>query len=152
VTGVQTCALPICFSVTDQEIERAIRENHLKTVEEVTYYTKAGGGCGGCIDQLQAILDKVNGVVSAIKHTPTPPRMTNLQKIEKIKEILEKEVRPLLKQDGGDCELVDVDGNDVYIKFIGHCAGCAFSHVTQEAVIRDLLRKHVLPNLEVKQA
>ena len=36
-----------CFGVTDKEIERAVRENNLSTVEDVTNYTKAGGGCGG---------------------------------------------------------------------------------------------------------
>ena len=36
-----------CFGVTDREIERAILENNLTTLEEVTNYTKAGGGCGG---------------------------------------------------------------------------------------------------------
>lgn len=159
-TGGKTSAPPVkdgviictCFSVTDLEIERAIRDNKLKTVEEVTFYTKAGGGCGGCVDQLQAILDKVNGVGPETVAPPPPARLTNLQKIEKIKEVLDKEIRPLLKQDGGDCELVDVDGNDVYIRFAGHCAGCAFSKLTQEAVVRDLLRKHVLPTIEVKLA
>ena len=34
-----------CFGITDREIERVIRENHLTTREEVTNYTKAGGGC-----------------------------------------------------------------------------------------------------------
>jgi NifU-like protein len=34
-----------CFGVTDLEIEKAVRENNLTTVEEVTNYTKAGGGC-----------------------------------------------------------------------------------------------------------
>ena len=37
-----------CFGVTDVEIERAVRENDLTSVEEVTNYTKAGGGCGNC--------------------------------------------------------------------------------------------------------
>ncbi len=37
-----------CFGVTDKEIERVILENNLTTVEEVTNYCKAGGGCGGC--------------------------------------------------------------------------------------------------------
>ena len=36
-----------CFGVTDKEIERVILENNLTTVEEVTNYCKAGGGCGG---------------------------------------------------------------------------------------------------------
>ncbi|HRT96659.1 MAG TPA: Fe-S cluster assembly protein NifU, partial [Planctomycetota bacterium] len=37
-----------CFGVTETEIERVIRENNLHSVEEVTNYCKAGGGCGGC--------------------------------------------------------------------------------------------------------
>ena len=46
-----------CFSVTEGEIRKVIRENHLTTVEQVTHFTKAGGGCGGCRDDIQAILD-----------------------------------------------------------------------------------------------
>jgi len=48
-----------CFGVTDLEIERDIRENNLKTLEEVTNYTKAGGGCGNCHAKIQEILDRV---------------------------------------------------------------------------------------------
>ena len=43
-----------CFGVTEREIEQAVRENNLSTVEEVTNYTKAGGGCGGCHDAIRA--------------------------------------------------------------------------------------------------
>jgi NifU-like protein len=158
-TGGKTTAAPIkegeivctCFSVTDKEIERAIADNHLKTVEEVTFYTKAGGGCGGCVDQIQEILNRVNGT-AGIPAPTHPPRMTNIQKIEKIKKVLDGEIRPLLKKDGGDCELVDVEGPDVYIRFTGHCAGCSFNKVTQESVVQDLLRKHVLSTITVKTA
>ena len=48
-----------CFGVTDREIERAVRENNLTTVEEVTNYTKAGGGCGNCHDKIQQIIERV---------------------------------------------------------------------------------------------
>ena len=48
-----------CFGVTEKEIERAIRENRLTTVEEVTNYTKAGGGCGNCHPLIQEIIDRV---------------------------------------------------------------------------------------------
>ncbi|MCR5257658.1 MAG: Fe-S cluster assembly protein NifU, partial [Desulfovibrio sp.] len=46
-----------CFNVTDATIIRAIRENGLKTVEDVTAFTKAGGGCGDCRDEIAEILE-----------------------------------------------------------------------------------------------
>ena len=35
-----------CFGVTDKEIERVVKEDKLETVEDVTDYIKADGGCG----------------------------------------------------------------------------------------------------------
>ena len=49
-----------CFEVSREEIEKAIREKGLKTIEEVGENTNAGTGCGGCQDQIQEILDKIN--------------------------------------------------------------------------------------------
>ena len=51
--------------MTDREIERAVRENNLTTVEEVTNYTKAGGGCGNCHDEIQEIIERVRAGRSA---------------------------------------------------------------------------------------
>lgn len=45
-----------CFGVTDKKIIRTIKENNLKTVEEVTNFTKAGGGCGKCKPQIEKLL------------------------------------------------------------------------------------------------
>ena len=42
-------------------VEAAVRENHLSTVEQVTNYTKAGGGCGGCHEEIQEIITRVTG-------------------------------------------------------------------------------------------
>jgi NifU-like protein len=50
-----------CFGVTDREIERAVRENHLQTIEDVTSYVKAGGGCENCHDRIQEIIDSILG-------------------------------------------------------------------------------------------
>ena len=49
-----------CFEVSREEIENAIREKGLKTVEEVGEVTNAGTGCGGCQEQIQEILDEIN--------------------------------------------------------------------------------------------
>lgn len=51
-----------CFAVTDKHIERVARENKLRTVEEITNFTKAGGACKSCHVAIQDILDKVWGV------------------------------------------------------------------------------------------
>ncbi|WP_418536149.1 (2Fe-2S)-binding protein, partial [Odoribacter laneus] len=48
------------FEVSREEIEKAIREKGLKTIEEVGENTNAGTGCGGCQEQIQEILDKIN--------------------------------------------------------------------------------------------
>ena len=50
-----------CFEVSREEIENAIREKGLKTVEEVGEVTNAGTGCGGCQEQIQEILDEIYG-------------------------------------------------------------------------------------------
>ncbi len=49
-----------CNQVTRGEIVKAIKEQGLKTVEEVGEATLAGTGCGGCQDEIQGILDQVN--------------------------------------------------------------------------------------------
>jgi len=48
-----------CFGVTENEIERVVRENNLTTVEEVTNYCKAGGGCGSCKGQIEKMIEEI---------------------------------------------------------------------------------------------
>ncbi len=50
-----------CNEVYKSEIVKAIKEKGLKTVEEVGEVTLAGTGCGQCQDDIQTILDEING-------------------------------------------------------------------------------------------
>ncbi|PVZ08346.1 (2Fe-2S)-binding protein [Porphyromonas loveana] len=50
-----------CNEITRGEIEKAIKEKGLKTVDEVGEATEAGTVCGSCQDDIQAILDEING-------------------------------------------------------------------------------------------
>ncbi len=138
-----------CFGVTDVEIERAIRENDLTTVEDITNFTKAGGGCGGCVDTLEEILRQVRQEMAAAP--PPRPKLTNLQKIKKIEETLEREIRPALRQDGGDIELVDVIGNRVLVATRGACASCQASAQTLENFVEKKLKEQVWPELVVEE-
>ncbi len=139
-----------CFNVTDVEIKEAIKQNNITTVDDVTNFTKAGGGCGGCIPQIEEILAEVTG--SPVKQVEPVKIMTNLEKIDKIRSVLDSDIRPLLQKDGGDCELVDLNGNVVLIRFTGQCKGCAFVDYTQCQVVEKLLKEKVLRDLTVKQA
>ena len=71
-----------------------------------------------------------------------------MQKIKLIEETIEKEIRPSLIQDGGDMELLDVEGNNVVIAFKGRCMGCQSATYTL-AGVQDKLREMVAPELTV---
>jgi NifU-like protein len=144
--GVVVCT---CFNVTDREIERAIKENRLTNVDDVTNFTKAGGGCGGCKEQIQEMLDRINGV-AAVKKTEPAPVLTMVQKMDKIREVIQKDIRPTLVADGGDCEFVDINGNEVFIRFTGHCKGCTYSNMTMISVVEKKLKEKVSQQLVVK--
>ncbi|MFC1815595.1 Fe-S cluster assembly protein NifU [Thermodesulfobacteriota bacterium] len=138
-----------CFGVTDREIERAVRENNLTTIEDVTAYVKAGGGCGNCHEKIQEIIDTILGREQPLPKKP--PKLTNIQKIKLIEETLEREIRPVLKKDGGDIELVDVDGNNVFVNLRGTCATCTASQVTIKHYVETKLRELVTPELVVEE-
>ncbi len=142
-----------CFGVTDLEVIRAIKESDLRSVEEITNFTKAGGGCGKCEDRLRDILQEtISGIPIVPVQVDGPKRMTTLQKIKKIEEVLEREIKPALKKDGGDIELVDVDGDFVMVSLRGACTSCAKSQTTLKEYVEKKLREQVLDSLIVEEA
>ncbi|MBO7654754.1 MAG: Fe-S cluster assembly protein NifU [Kiritimatiellae bacterium] len=140
-----------CFGVSENEIRRVATENGLTTVDQVTDFCKAGGGCGMCRKDIQNILDDLLNKKPEQETVQEPPkkRMTNLQKIKLIEEVLDREIRPQLKKDGGDLELIDVEGNTVTIAFRGMCAGCRSAAFTRQDFIQGKLREFVDPELVV---
>jgi NifU-like protein len=143
-----------CFGVTDKEIERVVRENNLTTVEQVTNYSKAGGGCGGCKGEIEKIIQKVQG--DKIKEVPVSvPRrggkLTNIEKIQLIQQTINEQIRPPLRADGGDIELVDVEENKVIVAFRGMCAQCKLADVTMKDVVEAKLREFVSKDLYVEE-
>ena len=142
-----------CFGVTDKEIERAIRENDLRTVEQVTYYTKAGGGCAQCHPKIEAIIEKVRKEMEKEAPPPRPERkkLTNIQKMKLIEETLGREIIPALKADGGDLELIDIDGNKVYVALRGKCSFCPSSEFTLKQYVESKLREFVSEDIQVEE-
>ena len=154
-----------CFGADEGMIERAIRINKLTSVEQVTHFTKAAGSCGTCVEAIEGVLLRTNAsmveageldaglafnpnavaapVRRAHKTSPLagpPKHMTTLQKIRIIEEAIE-EMRPFLRADGGDCELVDVEGDRVIVRLVGACVGCQMASVTVNGIQERLIAK-----------
>lgn len=142
-----------CFEVTDHTILHAIKENNLHTVDEVTHYTKAGGGCGGCRPLIEELIKEYweKEESKKMRAEKSPKHMTNLEKIEFIKETIDKEIRPMLQADGGNIELHDIDGNTVYVKFLGRCMSCPSSNMTLKGFIEEKLKHHVHEDIVVEE-
>ena len=164
-----------CFGIDEGMIERAVRMNKLTTIDAVTHYTKASGSCGTCVEGIEDVLWKTNKLMveeglltkaeafvpgqAAVVVKPkkaaekakavAPSKLTNLQRIKVIEDVID-ELRPYFKRDGGDCELVDVDGDHVYVKLTGACNGCQMEGQTLNG-IRERLSEtlgrptHVVP-------
>ncbi|WP_018609828.1 Fe-S cluster assembly protein NifU [Uliginosibacterium gangwonense] len=143
-----------CYAVDSALIKDVVQSNGLTSVEQVTHYTKAGGACCSCHEQIEEILVEVNTArceAPAIeKKEPGPvaeaepaskPKLTNLQRMRKIEEIIES-IRPMLLRDHGDIEIVDIVGKNIYVNLKGACMGCALEAATlgsiQQKLFEDL--------------
>lgn len=134
-----------CFNVTENQIWEAIKVNGLKTVEEVTNYTKAGGACGRCKGVIKDIIE------TYLRKEGQAPVMTAAQKILKIGRVIDQQISPQLQKDGGDIDLIDVEGNKVKVKLTGMCSGCKNATMTLKAFVESVLRDKVDSSLEVEQ-
>jgi NifU-like protein len=143
-----------CFGVTDKEIERLVRENNLTSVDEVTNYCKAGGGCGGCRPNIEKIIDKIQGdkIKPASVSAPVKTeKLTNIHKIQLIQQTINEQIRPALRAHGGNIELIDVEGNKVIVAFRGMCAQCKTAEFTMKEVVEARLREFVSKDIFVEE-
>jgi NifU-like protein len=140
-----------CFGVTDQQIRRAITENDLKSVDEITHYTKAGGGCGECVLDLEKLLMEVRGEASAEPAQKPVKKLSNIQRMQLVTRVIDEEIRPSLQKDGGDIELQDIEGSTVLVSLRGACVGCPSSKLTLKEVVERRLREAVEDDIRVKE-
>jgi NifU-like protein len=151
-----------CFGIDEGMIERAVRMNKLNSLEAVGNYTKATGSCGTCTDGVEGVLTRVNKEMVAEglmaedeafdpsrvvlpqrrnkKQDKPTGKLSTLQRVRLIEQSIE-EMRPYFKRDGGDCELVDVEDDCVYVKFSGACLGCQMEGLTLQGVQERLFEK-----------
>ncbi|MBX7245114.1 MAG: NifU family protein [Candidatus Sumerlaeaceae bacterium] len=74
------------------------------------------------------------------------PKSPDEQNYLQVKTIID-ELRPFLQSDGGDCELLKLEDNVVYVRLVGSCVGCPSSLMTLKAGIEARI-KEAIPAIE----
>lgn len=70
---------------------------------------------------------------------------------KKVEAVVENSIRPLLLRDGGDCSIVDIKGNLVYMELHGACKSCSSADVTLKMLVEATLREQVQADIRVIQ-
>jgi NifU-like protein len=155
-----------CFSMSAPYVRRKIQELGLKTIPEITNAIKAGGACmschhvpGGLQDLLNEAWGKSKGTVTTgsgtgplDKETAEPAGTSALSPYQLGKQVdkaFEEYIRPMLKKDGGDVELVDIKDTLVYCRLKGACAGCKGAGQTLKMMIEKTLKDQVDERIRV---
>jgi NifU-like protein len=159
-----------CARVSLKTVQEVIRLNDLKTVEQITDYTKAGGFCKSCIKPggheakdyyLVDILADVRREMDEEKMRAAADAgasgdfetMTLVQQIKAIDAVIDENVRQFLVMDGGNMEVIDIKTNDehidVYIRYLGACNGCASSTTGTLYAIESTLKEKLSQKIRV---
>ena len=69
--------------------------------------------------------------------------------LQEIDAILERTIRPGLQGDGGDVQVMELEGNSLAIHYEGACGSCPSSAMGTLDAIRHILREEYHPELEV---
>lgn len=153
-----------CFGLTEPYLLRKIEELELKTIPDITNAIKAGGACMSCHHTpggLQDLLTQVWGAEpTSFKELPVlpmarvpavapPPDMSPFRFAKKVEQVLDEYVRPMLRKDGGDLELVDIKDTLVYVQLIGACSDCVGSGRTIKMLVEQALKDQVDERIRV---
>lgn len=154
-----------CARITLSTIKEVIKLNNLKTVEEITEYTKAGAFCKSCIRPgghekrkyyLEEILKETRREMEREQESvekPTFESLTLVQKLRQVEMVLDEVVRPILARDGGGLELEDVKEEDgflnLYIGYRGACRHCASGQAGTMIMIQQKLRDYLSEKINV---
>ena len=160
--GIMVCH---CYSVTRDTVRNAIMQNKLKSVEDVTNFTKAGGGCGDCHHDLKHLLDECwEKMEQESEEEPvgTPVQLDagfvdagdkeqqeQQEIVRQISELFANDIGVALRNDGGGIELVRFRDNKVFVRLTGNCVACLASEATIKGYVEEQLREHVRADLEV---
>ena len=158
-----------CARVSLGTIKDVIKLNDLHTVEEIAQYTKAGAFCKSCVKpgghekrdhylvdilaETRAEMDREK-LKNATKNDVAFDEMTLVGQLKAVENVLDTEIRPMLHNDGGDLEVIDIqkaEGGaiDVYIRYLGACSSCSSGSGATLYAIENILQEELSSNIRV---
>ncbi|EAH5637722.1 iron-sulfur cluster assembly scaffold protein NifU [Campylobacter jejuni] len=158
-----------CARVSLGTIKEVVKLNDLHSVEEITQYTKAGAFCKSCIKpgghekrdyylvdilaETRAEIDREK-LKNTMKSDVAFDEMTVVGQLKAVESVLDAEIRPMLHNDGGDLEVIDIQkaegaAIDVYIRYLGACSGCSSGSGATLYAIETILQEELSPNIRV---
>ncbi|MFC1707629.1 iron-sulfur cluster assembly scaffold protein [Planctomycetota bacterium] len=153
-----------CFTMTEPYLKRKIKELQLKTIADITDAIKAGGACTSCHHApggLQDLLDEVWGrdkrqeskEASAVEQQKTADdtkeTLSPYQFAKAVEKVIDEYIRPMLRRDGGDLEIVDIKEQLVYTRLLNACAGCPGAAMTLKMMVEQTLKDQVDQRIKV---
>ena len=146
-----------CFSITEPYLRRKIKELNLRTIEDIISALKAGGMCGACRYAPGGLQDILNETWGTGEPAPTTVAAAPVAEAgpspfllyRKIEKVIAETVRPVLKGDGGDIELVDIKEWKVYCALRGACSGCMGAARTLQLIVERTLKDQVDERIQV---
>ena len=97
------------------------------------------------------VVDTIDIHSPAKKTSETKETLSPYQFAKKIEKLLNESIRPTIRKDGGDVELIDIKGTTVYVELKGACAGCAGAGQTLKFLIERTLKDQVDEQIRVVQ-
>ncbi len=130
---------------------------HLPSVKQVHFFdnvvtvTQDGG------QEWDVLAEMIEGTIYSLapEHDPNfdsaPERKRAQMSPEqrKVEDILDEHIRPYLQGDGGDLEVVDIDGNIISIRYQGACGTCPSSVTGTLFAIQNVLKENFRDDVEV---
>lgn len=150
---IQDVEICHCFQVKKSTIVAAVKQYGLKEIEDVTHHTKAGGACRSCHHDIRHIIDEVTeemaGKGGLVQLEVPQADKAEDERTAQIRDLVENDIARALRTDGGDIELISVEGSTVRVKLTGACASCPSSQATIKGWVEAQLHEHVGKDIEV---
>lgn len=139
-----------CYKLSYAHVANLILTQNVQSLEELQTISDAGKQCGQCLrytpqaakkrlyflqHMIQRALVQAKGGSHQLQLSPLKKSFLSSQKrdfsplgmwdkVERLENVLQKTLRPFLRQDGGDLELVQVGQGEIVLKVSGACENC----------------------------